>query len=90
MTDRRYIEIADFFTPRGYVTVLQDLRDRYRSEGRGEYFHRLQRARRPRRLRHHRMDRVAARGRTARVGTVGSSFAGLVQTAGRVRAARRT
>ncbi|HLB04760.1 MAG TPA: CocE/NonD family hydrolase, partial [Gaiellaceae bacterium] len=38
-TDRRYSEIADFFTPRGYVVVLQDLRDRYRSEGTGEYFH---------------------------------------------------
>ncbi|HUP32223.1 MAG TPA: CocE/NonD family hydrolase [Gaiellaceae bacterium] len=38
-TDRRYTEIADFFVPRGYVVALQDLRDRYRSEGRGEYFH---------------------------------------------------
>src|SRR4029077_962239 len=38
-TDRRYTEIADFFTPRGYATVLQDLRGRHRSEGRGEYFH---------------------------------------------------
>ncbi len=38
-TDRRYTEIADFFTPRGYVVALQDLRDRYRSEGTGEYFH---------------------------------------------------
>lgn len=38
-TDRRYTEIADFFTPRGYVVALQDLRDRYRSEGTGDYFH---------------------------------------------------
>src|SRR5918911_1143390 len=38
-TDRRYAEIADFFTPRGYVTVLQDLRGRHRSEGVGQYFH---------------------------------------------------
>src|SRR5206468_1186208 len=32
-TDRRYAAIADFFTPRGYVTVSQDLRGRSRSEG---------------------------------------------------------
>ena len=38
-TDRRYSEIADFFTPRGYAVVLQDLRDRYRSEASGDYFH---------------------------------------------------
>jgi putative CocE/NonD family hydrolase len=38
-TDRRYSEIADFFTPRGYAVVLQDMRDRYRSEGTGDYFH---------------------------------------------------
>src|SRR5688572_31675563 len=38
-TDRRYSEIADYFTPRGYVVVLQDFRDRYRSEGSGEYEH---------------------------------------------------
>lgn len=38
-TDRRYTEIADFFVPYGYTVVLQDLRDRYRSEGTREYFH---------------------------------------------------
>ncbi|HTX00711.1 MAG TPA: CocE/NonD family hydrolase, partial [Acidimicrobiales bacterium] len=38
-TDKRYIEIADFFVPHGYAVVLQDLRDRYRSEGTGDYFH---------------------------------------------------
>ena len=38
-TDRRYSEIADFFTPRGYAVVLQDMRDRYRSEGSGDYYH---------------------------------------------------
>jgi putative CocE/NonD family hydrolase len=38
-TDRRYTEIADFFVPRGYVVALQDIRDRHRSEGTGEYFH---------------------------------------------------
>ncbi|MXZ36195.1 MAG: CocE/NonD family hydrolase, partial [Acidobacteria bacterium] len=32
-------EVADCFTPRGYVLVLQDLRGRHRSEGTGQYFH---------------------------------------------------
>lgn len=31
--------VAEFFTPRGYVVVTQDLRGRYRSEGTGQYFH---------------------------------------------------
>ncbi|MBX3071676.1 MAG: CocE/NonD family hydrolase [Thermomicrobiales bacterium] len=31
--------VARFFTPRGYVVVLQDLRGRYKSEGFGEYYH---------------------------------------------------
>jgi len=38
-TERRYVEIADFFVPHGYAVVLQDLRDRHRSEGTNEYFH---------------------------------------------------
>jgi putative CocE/NonD family hydrolase len=38
-TERRYVEIADFFVPHGYAVVLQDLRDRHRSEGTKEYFH---------------------------------------------------
>lgn len=38
-TERRYTEIADFFVPHGYAVVLQDIRDRHRSEGTGEYFH---------------------------------------------------
>ncbi len=38
-TERRYTEIADFFVPHGYAVVLQDLRDRHRSEGTREYFH---------------------------------------------------
>jgi putative CocE/NonD family hydrolase len=78
-TDRRYAEIADFFTPRGYVTVLQDLRGRYRSEGVGQYFHVCNE--------HDGTDGydtvewIASRPwSNGRVGTVGSSFAGLVQT----------
>ena len=35
----RYVEIADFFVPRGYVVMLVDMRDRYRSEGSGTYFY---------------------------------------------------
>ncbi|MBM3531410.1 MAG: CocE/NonD family hydrolase [Alphaproteobacteria bacterium] len=31
--------VARFFTPRGYVCLLQDLRGRGRSEGKGQYFH---------------------------------------------------
>ena len=38
-TAQRYVDIADFFTPRGYVVALQDFRGRYRSEGIGQYFH---------------------------------------------------
>jgi hypothetical protein len=38
-SERRYTEIADFFVPHGYAVVLQDLRDRHRSEGTKEYFH---------------------------------------------------
>ena len=78
-SDKRYVEIADYFTPRGYVTILQDLRDRYQSEGRGEYFHVCNE--------HDGTDGydtvewIAGRPwSNGRVGTVGSSFAGLVQT----------
>ena len=38
-TERRYVEIADWFVPHGYAVVLQDMRDRHRSEGTKEYFH---------------------------------------------------
>ena len=38
-TERRYTEIADFFVPHGYAVVLQDMRDRHRSEGTKQYFH---------------------------------------------------
>ena len=31
--------VADFFTPRGYVVALQDLRGRSNSEGTGQYYH---------------------------------------------------
>jgi len=38
-TERRYTEIADFFVPQGYAVVLQDIRDRHRSQGTKTYFH---------------------------------------------------
>ncbi len=38
-TDKRYTEIADYFVPKGYNVVLVDLRDRYRSEASGVYYH---------------------------------------------------
>jgi uncharacterized protein len=38
-TERRYTEIADFFVPHGYAVVLQDIRDRHRSQGTKTYFH---------------------------------------------------
>ena len=31
--------VANYFTPRGYVVAVQDLRGRHRSEGTGQYFH---------------------------------------------------
>jgi putative CocE/NonD family hydrolase len=34
----RYVEIAEFYVPRGYVVALQDLRGRGRSEGTGQYY----------------------------------------------------
>lgn len=79
-SDRRYIEIAEFFTPRGYVTVLQDLRGRYQSEGMGQYFHTAN----P----HDGIDGydtiewIAAKPwSNGKVGMVGSSFAAVVQVA---------
>jgi len=79
-SDRRYMEIAEFFTPRCYVTVLQDLRGRYQSEGTGQYFHTAN----P----HDGQDGydtiawIAAKPwSNGKVGMVGSSFAAVVQVA---------
>ena len=38
-SDLRYVEIGEYFSARGYVVALQDLRGRYKSEGMGQYFH---------------------------------------------------
>lgn len=78
-SDARYEEIGDFFTPQGYVTVLQDLRGRYRSEGFGQYFHVAN-------INdgldgYDTVEWIAAQPwSNKRVGAVGSSFAALVQT----------
>ncbi len=78
-SDARYEEIGDFFTPHGYVTVLQDLRGRYLSEGFGQYFHVAN-------INdgldgYDTVEWIAAQPwSNKRVGAVGSSFAALVQT----------
>jgi hypothetical protein len=78
--DRRYIEIAEFFTPRGYVTVLQDLRGRYQSEGIGQYYHTANPHDGP--DGYDTIEWIAARPwSNGRVGMVGSSFAAVVQVA---------
>lgn len=77
-TDRRYAEIADFFVPRGYAVCLQDVRDRYRSEGTGEYEHTVT-------VRqgddgYDTIEWIAAqRWSSGRVGMVGSSYAAITQ-----------
>ena len=77
-TDRRYSEMADTFTPLGYVVVLQDLRDRQRSEGSGDYEHSAT----PHEGRdgYDTIEWIASRPwSNARVGMVGSSFAAITQ-----------
>ena len=77
-TDRRYSEMADTFTPLGYVVVLQDLRDRQRSEGSGDYEHFAT----PHEGRdgYDTIEWIASRPwSNARVGMVGSSFAAITQ-----------
>ena len=77
-TDRRYSEIADYFVPFGYAVCLQDTRDRYRSEGTGEYYHTVT----PRQGEdgYDTVEWIAAqRWSNGRVGTVGSSYAAITQ-----------
>lgn len=79
-SDRRYVEIAEFFTPRGYVTVLQDLRGRYQSAGLGQYYHTVNPHDGP--DGYDTVEWIAARPwSNGRVGMVGSSFAAVVQVA---------
>lgn len=77
-TDRRYAEIADFFVPHGYAVCLQDVRDRYRSEGTGEYEHTVT----PRQGEdgYDTIEWIAQqRWSNGRVGMVGSSYAAITQ-----------
>ncbi len=77
-TDKRYSEIADFFVPRGYNAVLVDLRDRYRSEASGVYYH----AATPHTGRdgYDICEWIAAQPwSNGRIGTVGSSYAAITQ-----------
>jgi uncharacterized protein len=77
-TDKRYSEIADFFVPRGYNVVLVDLRDRYRSEASGVYYH----AATPHTGRdgYDVVEWIAAQPwSNGRIGTVGSSYAAITQ-----------
>ena len=77
-TERRYVEIADFFVPHGYAVVLQDLRDRHRSEGTKQYFHSAT----PHTGEdgYDTIEWIAAQPwSNGRTGTVGSSYAGITQ-----------
>jgi uncharacterized protein len=77
-SERRYTEIADFFVPHGYAVVLEDMRDRHRSQGTKEYFHTAT----PHAGRdgYDTIEWVASRPwSNGRTGMVGSSFAGVTQ-----------
>ncbi len=77
-TDKRYTEIADFFVPRGYAVALQDCRDRYRSEGTGDYFHTV--TKQQGQDGYDTVEWIAEqRWSNGRVGTVGSSYAAITQ-----------
>ena len=71
--------VAEFFTQHGYVTVIQDLRGRQRSEGTGQYFHTANPTEG-----HDGCDTVewiaAQPWSNGRVGTVGSSHGAIVQS----------
>ncbi len=77
-SERRYVEIADVFVPRGYAVVLQDIRDRHRSEGTDEYFHSAT----PHTGEdgYDTVEWIAAQSwSNGRIGTVGSSYAAITQ-----------
>jgi len=77
-TDKRYTEMADFFVPRGYAVCLQDLRDRYRSEGTGDYFHTVTKQQGD--DGYDTVEWIAAQPwSNGRIGTAGSSYAGITQ-----------
>ena len=72
--------VASFFTPRGYAVVLQDIRGRHRSDGTGEYMH----SSNPQEGEdgYDTVEWIASQPwSNGRVGTVGTSHGGIVQTA---------
>lgn len=70
--------VAEFFVPRGYVVVIQDLRGRYRSEGTGQYFHTANPTEGP--DGYDTVEWIAAQPwSNGRVGTLGSSHGAIVQ-----------
>jgi len=78
-TAQRYVDIADYFVPQGYAVVLQDLRGRYKSKGTGQYFHvaNVNEGRDG----YDTVEWIAGQPwSNGRVGMVGSSHVGLVQT----------
>lgn len=76
---KRYVEFADFFVPRGYVVVLQDLRGRGYSEGTGQYHHVANDE--DGRDGYDTVEWIAVQPwSNGKVGAVGSSFAAVVQT----------
>jgi len=77
-TDKRYTEIADFFVRHGFAVCLQDLRDRYGSDGTGDYQHTVT----PQQGEdgYDTIEWIAAQPwSNGRVGMVGSSYAGITQ-----------
>lgn len=75
---QRYVDYADYFTPRGYVVVLQDVRGRYRSEGMGQYRHTANPHEGP--DGYDTVEWIAAQAwSNGNVGTVGSSYPAVMQ-----------
>ncbi len=71
--------VAEYFTPRGYVVVIQDLRGRRASEGVGQYFHTANA--REGEDGYDTVEWVASQPwSNGRVGMTGSSHGGIVQT----------
>lgn len=73
-----YAGYGNLFVPHGYVVVLQDLRNRYNSEGAGDYFH----AANPREGEdgYDTVEWIAAQPwSNGKVGTFGASFNGITQ-----------
>ncbi len=72
--------VAKFFVPRGYAVVVQDLRGRHQSEGRGQYFHVVNPREGP--DGYDTVEWIAAQAwSNGRVGTVGVSHGAVVQAA---------